>query len=231
MPRLVYIDEQADQRRAIVRSAILSQQFADGEVFSLDPLPELDDMIAAIEDMHPEVILTDYQLREYKAGIKYSGIDLVAAWQQRYEDFPCFVTTGFANDAAGEAASNVDINAIYSKRETTATVNDADDTLGFFKRVRLKAEAYRMQIETLEKKHASLQAKLVGGYLSPAEVEELLEIDGDLEAMLGAEHKMPDELKRAALAPLNQIIEKAEQLLSDLEEIYPDTGAAKNNDA
>lgn len=222
MPRLVYIDEQDDQRRTMVRAAILSDEFADGEVHSLQPLPELDDMIEQIDEFRPEAVITDYRLNEYMAGITYSGIDLVAALQQRHKGFPCFVTTGFASDAAGEAASTVDINTIYAKSETQVTDTDSENTLPFFKRVRLKVDAYHALLQRLEDEHGALRAKLEASSLSPAETEHLLSIDGELEAMLGAQHSLPPELKRAALEPLNEIVGKAEKLLDDLEKIYGD---------
>lgn len=222
MPRLVYVDEQDDQRRIMLRAAILSEEFADGEVQSLDPLPELDDMIGQIEDLRPEVVITDYRLTEYKAGIKYSGIELVAEFQRRHKDFPCFVTTGFASDAAGEAASTVDINTIYAKSETQVTSTDSENTLPFFKRVRLKVDAYNALLQEHEEEHAALRTKLETSKLTPAEVERLLFIDGELEAMLGAQHSLPAELKRVALEPLNQIVGMAEKFLSDLEKAYSD---------
>lgn len=220
MPRLVYIDEQDDQRRTMLRAAILSEEFAEGEVQSLDPLPELDEMIGQIEELHPEVVITDYRLTEYKAGVKYSGIELVAALQRRHKGFPCFVTTGFASDAAGEAASTVDINTIYAKSETQITGADSENTLPFFKRVRLKVDAYNALLQKLEAEHAALRVKLEQSELNPAEVERLLVIDGELEGMLGAQHSLPAELKRIALEPLNEIVGKAEKLLSDLEKAY-----------
>lgn len=231
MPRLVYVDEQDDQRRTMLRAAILSEEFADGEVQSLDPLPELDDMVGQIEDLRPEVVITDYRLTEYKAGIKYSGIELVAALQQRHKGFPCFVTTGFASDAAGEAASTVDINTIYAKSETQVTSADSENTLPFFKRVRLKVDAYNALLQKLEAEHAALRAKLEKSTLTPAEVERLLIIDGEMEAMLGAQHSLPAELKRVALEPLTQIVGKAEKFLSDLEKAYGDAPRTPDADA
>lgn len=220
MPRLVYVDEQDDQRRIMVRAAILSEEFADGEVKSLEPSQELDDMIGQINELNPEAVITDYRLNEYMAGITYSGIDLVAALQQRHKGFPCFVTTGFANDAAGEAASTVDINTIYAKSETQVTNTDSENTLPFFRRVRLKVEAYHALLQRLEDEHGALRAKLEASNLSPAETERLLAIDGELEAMLGAQHSLPADLKRVALEPLNEIVGKAEKLLSDLEQTF-----------
>ena len=230
MPKLVYIDEQDDQRRTMLRAAILSNEFADGEVQSLDPVPELADMVSQIEDLYPDVLITDYRLTEYKAGIKYSGIELVAAFQDRYKGFPCFVTTGFARDAAGAAASAVDINAIYSKSETQIAGNESENALPFFKRVRLKVDAYHALLQKFEDEHAKLKEKLDATGLTPAETERLLVIDGELEAMLGAQHSLPAEIKRVALEPLNEIVEKAEKLLKDLEKVYGeqarDTGGA-----
>jgi DNA-binding NarL/FixJ family response regulator len=230
VPRLVYIDEQDDQRRTMVRAAILSDEFADGEVRSLEPLPMLDDMVGKIDELRPEVVITDYRLNEYMAGITYSGIDLVAALQQRHKGFPCFVTTGFAIDAAGEAASNVDINTIYAKSETQVTEADNENTLPFFKRVRLKVEAYHALLQRLEDEHVALRTKLKASSLSPAETERLLSIDGELEAMLGTQHSLPAELKRVALEPLNEIVGKAEKLLHELEQAYGD-GAPKPDQA
>jgi CheY-like chemotaxis protein len=228
MVKLVYIDEQDDQRRAMERAALMSEDFAGNEIQSLDPCLDLHEMVAEIEAHRPDVLITDYRLNEYKAGVTYSGIDLVTSYQARYRNFPCFVTTGFARDAAGEAANDVDINTIFSKEDArqTSAADAPANPLPFFLRVRLKVESYQALISSFETEHHEFKVRLASSLLTPVDIERFLFLDGELEAMLGADHRLPDEIKRLALQPLTEIVEKAEALLAQLEEAHPESGAS-----
>ena len=118
MARLVYIDEQEAARNEMVRAVYISGHFEADDIAVVDPSPDMADTIAEIDSHRPEALITDYVLSEHKAGVAYSGTELVQAYQAQRKDFPCFVTTGFAADAAGSAPMQVDVNLIYSKIES-----------------------------------------------------------------------------------------------------------------
>lgn len=223
MPRLLYIDEQDDQQNAMRAAAILSEQFSADEVEVLDPRPELNEMLKLIDEHDPDVLVTDYRLSEHKAGITYNGAELAKAYLDKYEGFPCFVTTGFAADAAEHATSDV-IDIIFSKEDAQAEdVEDSD--VPFFKRVRLKIDAYNRMIDELTNRHRELQKASIDKPLEPQELEELLRLDAKLEAMVGKEYALSDNLKRLALEPLNDIFDEAQKLISKLEQANDGEGA------
>lgn len=161
-------------------------------------------------------------------GISYDGVQLASRYLESRKDFPCFVTTGFAVDAANAASPSVDVNAIFSKKESfdTNPAEDAAKALPFFLRVKLKIDAHQKLITDTEHELWELREKLIHEGLSPVEAERLLDVDGELESMIGNEHKLPENLKQLALKPLTDIVEKAGELLSRLEAIYPDDAGA-----
>jgi hypothetical protein len=216
MPRLVYVDEQDDQRNAMRVAALLSDEFLPEDVEVLDPCPSLADMLHLIDEHQPDVLVTDYRLSEQKAGVTYNGAELAAAYLDKYEGFPCFVTTGFAADAAEHASSEV-INIIFSKDDAQADEVDEAD-VPFFKRVRLKIDAYKRERDALTARVRDLQQASSERELDPHELEELLRLDGKLEAMVGKEYALSDDLKKLALKPLTSIFEEAEKLLEKLEQ-------------
>src|SRR5947199_4826225 len=103
MMTLVYVDEQESARNDMIRTVYLSEYFDAGDVKVLDPSTNIDETIEQIEALHPDALITDYVLSEHKAGVGYTGSDLVLKFQERHKDFPCFVTTGYATDAATQA--------------------------------------------------------------------------------------------------------------------------------
>lgn len=228
MARLVYIDEQEAARNEMVRAVFISGHFEAHDIVVLDPSPDMADTIAEIEAHRPEALITDYVLSEHKAGVDYSGTELVQAYQAQRKAFPCFVTTGFAADAAGSAPLHVDVNSIYSKIESFQAPDPdaAPQSLPFFLRVKTKIEAHQAYIAFLESSLLALIEAGSNGSLSPSEAQKLLDIDDELEAMLGGTTRVPAAVKEQALAPLTAIVSKAQRLVADLEALYPDAEEA-----
>lgn len=222
MAKIVYVDEQEDQRDQMVASIKLSGLFDDDDVVPLDPLPDIDEMVDEISSHHPDVLITDFRLNEYKAGIGYDGTQLVSRYLRLNKSFPCFVTTGFAPEAANAATPDIDVNSIFAKSASFAP--DGKD-VPFFLRVQRKISSRKKLIENYENKISELQGKLKDKPLSPEEAKLLFSLDAELESMLGGAHHIPGSVKELALEPLTSLIGKADKIISELEKAFPEKKA------
>lgn len=222
MNKLVYIDEEQSQRNAMKTAAILSGHFGQEEIITLEPHNSLDEMIAEINEHQPTALITDFRLNEYRAGISYNGTELVSKYLNLRKNFPCFVTTGYASDAADAGMDMVDINSIFSKEDFNPTYAPENplQPLPFFLRVKHKIQAYQNTLERSETELEELQEKVKNNTITPKETQRMFDLDGELEAMLGNVERIPSHIKEMALEPISRIIRDAEALVSKLEGIH-----------
>ena len=221
MTEIIYIDEQSDQRWEVVRAAVHSGLFTQNQVEAIEPSNSLDETIDTILGYKCKVLITDYRLNEHKAGVEFNGIDLIREFQKRFDMFPCFVTTSFAGAASEDG---FDINIIFPKSDFIDSNNRAS-TLPFFKRVRIKIEEYEQSLEQKKSKLRELMSKLKTENLSASDVQKLLDLDSQLEAMLGANHSIEKHLKEKAMEPFRNLISKTEDLIEKIEEELRNRGA------
>ena len=191
MTELVYIDEQSSQRWEVIRAAVHSGFFTQDQVETFEPSNSLDETIDTILGYKCKVLVTDYLLNEHKAGVEFNGIDLIREFQKRFDKFPCFVTTSYAGEASEDG---FDINIIFSKSDFIDT-NNRLSALPFFKRVRKKIEEYEQSLEQMKSKLRELSEKMTTEELSAHDVQQILDLDSQLEAMLGANHSIEKHLK------------------------------------
>ena len=114
MAELVYVDEQLTQANQVLRSAVVSKQFAKNDVASVIPASTIEETIDMILEFQCKVLITDYRLSDHKADVQFSGVDLVREFLKRFERFPCFVTTSYANEAVNDV---LDTNMIFPKSD------------------------------------------------------------------------------------------------------------------
>lgn len=218
--KIVYVDEQSEARDAWRRHVFVSDEFTLEETEVLDPEPDLDQMIAMIEDLDPDALVTDQRLSEFKVGVAYDGTELVARFLSRRRHFPCFVTTNFAAEAADRAPLDLDVNMIFSKEQLSDDEGDelAEQELTFFGRVKRKVHAYQRLLQSREEELMRLIGEAEGGPMPPQIANRVMELDHELEAMVGGRAKLPVDIKERASAPLAQLLERAEAILAELEQ-------------
>ena len=220
MAELVYVDEQSGQARQVLRSAVASDQFTMEQVAEVMPAPGIDETIELILAHECKVLITDYRLSEHKADVEYSGADLVREFQRRFDRFPCFVTTAFAEEAVDEP---IDTNIIYPKsdflgRDPVPEEGRMSD-LPFFVRVRKKIAEYETYVSEAVQEWSALLAKSdAEGGLNAQDTERLLELDDALEALHGKHVAVEGHLKRNALESFDRIIEKTQVLIDRIED-------------
>ena len=219
MAELVYVDEQPAQAHQVLRSAVASDQFTRDQVVDVIPAANIDETIELILEHRCRVLITDYRLSEHKADVEYSGADLVRAFQSRFDRFPCFVTTAFAEEAVDEA---LDTNIIFPKSDFLGGDAIGDDErvpgLPFFVRVRKKIAEYETFVAHALEEWQRLAEKHAGGQsLTAQETERILTLDDTLESLHGKDVAIEGHLKRDALDPFQRMIESVEALIDRIE--------------
>jgi hypothetical protein len=221
--KIVYIDEEQDERSRFERMVHLSEYLKGATVATIEPDAEISDTIAEIDSHKPDVVVTDYRLNEHKAGIGYTGSDLIKRYLRLHRHFPCFVTTSYPIAAAEVADELADVAFIYSKNESLEPEdNNQAQTLPFSLRMKTKVQTYKNNLETIQQKIDELCRKVS---LTPLENIELLRLDSELEAFLGEPTKIPDHIKQLALKPVTTLVSKAEQALLQIEKLFANRNA------
>lgn len=196
-------------------AVFVSNFFKIEDLICLEPLENLEETLEAILAEEPDALITDFVLNEHKPGVGFDGLQLMLALQARKRDFPCFLTTGFAINAATAAPTAFDVNAIYSKTESFVTDNNE---LPFLLKVKRKIELHQKRIQELEVKVAQWDGRLQGeGALSAEQRQHFIDADNELEAMLGRDQAVPSHLKADALRAINELVQRSDAFLTSLE--------------
>ncbi|WP_412776926.1 hypothetical protein [Thalassospira lucentensis] len=218
MMKLLYIDEQSNQRDTVFRAAVFSECFAEDEVETLAPCSTVDETIAVVLESGCSVLISDYRLNEEDAAVTFNGLDLIAEVQARLVGFPCFLTTNYVGEAIGKNVS-VDVNAIFPKSDYLAEQDeDHKSELPFFLRVRAKTEEYISIMKKKEERLLSLLAKAEESELAAADLQELIDLDDYLEASTVGRNKIPSIVKGEHLQVFNTLIQRANELCEEVED-------------
>jgi len=204
-PNIAYIDEKDDERDNFFTDAFDSELF--GEIYRVEPLQNIDEMLAYILSLDIDALITDFNLTE-AAPLEYSGEQLVEQFLAVRADFPCFIRTSYEEDAL---SSSADVNRVYSKDINA----DAHSGRSLFERIALQIKKYQELVE-------GWQIELEKLVSIPAEerraqdVDRLIELDHKLEATLGADAQVPKGVKADALAKRHELLDETEKLISDI---------------
>lgn len=212
MAELVYVDEQPSQANQVVRSAVASGQFSAEQVAIVLPDTSLEGTIDLILAHHCKVLIADYRLSEHMAGINFNGVDLVKEYQRRFDRFPCFVATSFAEEAVRES---VDTNIIFPKADFLrggGASEASDSELPFFVRVRRKLEEYESFVEATVAEFNKLAKRKEDGELTDRQAGRLIMLDGVVERLGGKNAALPSDMKGRSLSAFGDLIERAEAL-------------------
>ena len=216
--KIVYIDEELNERNRFERMVLLSEYLQGATVAAIEPDAEISDTIAEIDSHKPDVVISDYRLNEHKAGIGYTGSDLIKRYLTLHNHFPCFLTTSYPIAAAEVADEQADVAYIYSKEESLQPEdNNQVQRLPFSLRIRTKVQTYKNKVESIQQKIDLLCSK---ESLTQKENVELLKLDSELEAFLGEPTKIPDHIKQLALKPVTTLVSKAELALLQIEKLF-----------
>lgn len=184
MYKLIYVDEQPEERRAFSRA-----YDEDFELTTHHPQDNIDDCLDYIINEHFDGVVTDFKLNEHD-NIHYTGTELIDKLLEIREGFPVFILTGYPNGDGDPAIDHVtDVNIIYNKDELTTEKPKTllkDKILKNIKNYKLRiTESSERLNELIEKNGLTLK-----------EESELLKLDGFIERALDKETALPDSIKR-----------------------------------
>ena len=212
MAELVYVDEQGSQAREVVRSAVASGQFSAEQVAAVIPENTLEGTIDLILAQNCKALIADYRLSEHMPEVDFDGVELVKEYQRRFDRFPCFVATSFAEEAIREP---VDTNIIFPKSDFLRSTGEGEASkpeLPFFLRVRRKIEEYESFVNATVDEFNELAKENANRELTIQQENRLVELDGIVERLRGKNAALPARLKGKSMAKINDLLERAEVL-------------------
>ena len=204
-PNIAYIDEKDDERDNLFTDAFDSELFA--EIYRVEPLQNIDEMLAYILSLDIDALITDFNLTE-AAPLEYSGEQLVERFLAVRAEFPCLIRTAYEEDALSSAA---DVNRVYSKDISA----DAHSGRSLFERIALQIKKHQELVEGWQVELEKLVA-IPAEERRARDVERLIELDHKLEATLGADAQVPKGVKVDVLAKRHELLDETEKLIADI---------------
>lgn len=204
-PNIAYIDEKDDERDNFFTDAFDSELFA--EIYRVEPLQNIDEMLAYILSLDIDALITDFNLTE-AAPLEYSGEQLVERFLAVRAEFPCFIRTSYEEDAL---SSSADVNRVYSKDISA----DAHSGRSLFERIALQIKKHQELVEGWQVELEKLVA-IPAEERRARDVERLIELDHKLEATLGADAQVPKGVKVDVLAKRHELLDETEKLIADI---------------
>ena len=215
MVELLYIDEVPRLGRQIVRLAAGSPYFDESQVSTKEPFPDIGETVEFILASKCQALVTDFRLDEENDEVNYTGAQLIQRIRQRVAELPCFITTSYPSDAID---TEVDVLSIFSKDDVKEEAGeDGKESISFFQRVRRAIDQNQSRYERLSERHDELIASSDDRSLTPAETDELLEIDTILERRLAGDKAALSQAKRTSMTSLVDVMNQAQQLIDRVE--------------
>lgn len=198
---IVFIDEVKDNRDDF------DGIFKDQHAVSLEPKPDIAQMLSEIMLHHPKAVITDYRLKDHMPTVTYDGLDLINEVQRVFPHMPVFMLTDYDNQAVME--EKCDANCIYPKEYLS---NQEPFKISFREKVLNKIKFHDSKI-TDAKTELSHLLKLRGTSSLNAEQENrIIELDKYISESLGS--TIPDQLKEYThIKNTLDLIKKTEELI------------------
>ena len=183
----------------------------------LFPKANVDEMVDIIRELQPDAVVTDFKLNEIRVDIDYNvnydGVELISNLRRLYHNFPCFVITSFDDDAVNVSD---DVNLVYIK-DLLKPDNDKAK-VPFAQRILSQIDKYRARIDAARIELSVLIDKRNSGKAGVHEEDRIIQLDSFLERAFDAYDAVPSEMKKLSnLEKLNELIEKADEILKKLE--------------
>ncbi|WP_320198277.1 hypothetical protein RMR16_010505 [Agrobacterium sp. rho-13.3] len=209
LPVIAYVDESSDERDNFFQDAYDSELFS--EIHLLHPDDDITVLIEKLIDLKIDALVSDFNLADAGQNM-YTGAQVVEAFLEVRDDFPCFIRTSW--DEAALKSSN-DVNRVYSKNIKQ------EDLVGrnLFQRIALQVEHHRSRIESWQSEFDALM-DIAPPQRNAAQIERIIELDNMLEKQAEKGGSLPSLTKRAMLnreglfAQEEELIRRAEKLIA-----------------
>lgn len=212
--KIVFIDEEKRQQEDFLDYMDKYEDKVD--IYCLYPKNNLEEMIAEIDECHPDAVISDFRLNEIKTDIHYNvpydGSRLMEVYLCERPKFPCFVLTSYDEEAINESS---DVNIVYLKNVLGAS---EDGKITFADRIFMQIDHYKISIEKAQNRLTELIQRRKANTATAQEEQELIDVDMFIEKSLGTASYVPSELKQPSnMERLNKLIDKADEIISKLE--------------
>lgn len=220
--KILFIDEEKSAHRSFYRDFLENNKdrFTGLAEF---PVRTLEEMVAKIFEINPDMVLTDFSLNDKKSDlpeqytIEYNGGDIARELLRRRKNFPVFIATSLGDDAANEGH---DVKLIFEKYGSFKESKNADQGapdiqhLTFSDKIYYEVSLHKQFLERVSNEFDSILEKRLARELSIEEEERLIELDKILEASLDMQSKLPDDLRSPSnIQRLDTLLSLAEQIL------------------
>ncbi|WP_373072221.1 hypothetical protein [Sulfurimonas sp.] len=210
--RILYIDEVQGDRHDFQSYVELNSDEGKFQVDAIEPEENLEEFIEKINNENYDAIITDHQLGEEKPSIQYDGVELVQAFLKVRLDYPCFILTGWEDDAIRDG---YDVNIVYPKGIKSITRSNVDKHQAvFIDKIENQIKHHKDKISALESEYKELLNKET---LDSFEDDRLVELDTMIEKMTNQSSSIPKDLKkRNNLDELHKMINNTDTLIERL---------------
>ena len=212
--KIIFIEEEQESHDNFQR--YFRNLLDKAEIICLFPKEDIDNMIAEIDENHPDAIVSDFLLNEYKCdidyNISYNGASLVEEYQRRNPFFPCFVLTSYDINAVN---TSKDVNIVYVK----SLLNDScQEGVKFSDRIFHQIEHYKKKIADAQAELSELIKKRENGEADIYDEQRLIDLDSFIEQSLGKDTAVPKDMKSlSVIDKLDELIAAADTIINQFE--------------
>jgi hypothetical protein len=209
--KVAYVDE---ERSAI--NTFQRQVHETLDVLEFIPKPDLDEFVQELLNSEAEAFVVDFRLNvgriDVEGPITYNGSELVEKILAVRKGFPCFVLTGYDEDAVQQTT---DVNYVYSKDILEPGKQPGNITLA--EKIRVQIEHYQANLKKQNERFEALLHKSETQGLTEAEENELLKLDSFLESVLDDRESLaPEKKNEIAVGKIEELINSTQELLNVL---------------
>lgn len=214
--KIIYIDEQEEDGDSFKDFVEKKDSMEEFIVEYLPPAQSINEMLEQIKEHSPDALVSDYKLNEHihalGYNVPYNGTELVTNFLQIRKNFPCFVITSFASDAAN---SSDDVNIVYVKKVLNET--ETSD-LNFLERIKIQIDHYRTKIDKAENElQELLNIKNNNVELTADQEQKIIDLDSILESSIDGRQTLPSDLKSLSnTKKLSELITSVDKLLMEI---------------
>ena len=218
--KILFIDEEQETLDDFLDYIEASTQKGNITALTQLPLGDLNEMIDCIIKINPDAIITDFKLNDSRESIKYNvpynGTELVQAFQNMREAFPCFVMTAFDDLAISESE---DVNIVYIKNILYKDEKESKARAQFLDRVLYQINHYKSKIRNAEDELQKLIKLRQSGHADINDEKRLIELDHFLENSIDKGCSIPEEFKTLSNSDkLSDLISAVDKLLDEIRE-------------
>jgi hypothetical protein len=209
MVRIVYVDEQEQDREAFVDAFHTEIQQNEVEVIAEHPRINIEDMVLHLLDLNVDAIVVDFSLSLNDPEIKYDGAELLTKILEVKDGFPVYILT--QNLETAKVDSEFDPSKVIIKAELAEDGRKVNLT----RKIIHTVDYYRKLRKGEEENYENLKKELeANGGLSDPKLLKLKELERAISSRINKKELLPPEvINTEALKDLTTVLKEAQDFL------------------